>query len=887
MGTLGGGLFQFHPDEKACTYYIHDADDPGSISNNWISSIVEDQHGIIWIGTYGGGLNRFEPKTGTFQSYKYHPSDPFGITDDVIMDMILDPSGLLWIATANGVDRSLVDRINFRHYYHIPFDQRSLSDDLVRAILEDHNGVLWVGTAKGLDCIDRGMGSWMHYQHDPANPGSLSGMDVRTIFEDGQGRLWIGTNNGIDLFDRERNQFIQYTDHTTFSMMQDRMGKIWVTAAQGVYLFDPDADNEYTLIRDAYAWKISVIQDRLGFIWVGTAGDGIEKYDPRNGIWQVFEHDPDDSTSISNDFIECILEDHLGNLWFATGGGLNRFFPETETFINYRVSDGLPHDWVSAVLEDEKGFLWLNTTGGISRFDPNTETFVNFLTDSKNKNPSMRGSYFQAGDGEIFFGGVKGLNAFYPGQIALNTNLPQVIITGISLFNEKISKNPQPGKQIELDYDKNFLSFDFTAMDFTEPERNQFACMMVGLDDNWVYTGNRKHIDYPDLKPGDYTFRVKASNNDGMWNEKGTFVDISVTPPFWKTWWFRIVFVLIIVTMIYLIFKRRIAQIETKKQELEKRVKERTEAANRLQNALDEVELLKNRLQTENVYLQDEIRSEHNFENIITHSNKFKKILHSVEQVASTDATVLILGESGTGKELVARAVHNISNRSKRPLIKVNCAVLPEHLIESELFGHEKGAFTGAIAQKSGRFELADGGTIFLDEIGELHLDLQVKLLRVLQEGEFERLGNPRTLKVDVRVIAATNRDLQKEVQEGRFREDLYYRLNVFPILIPPLRDRKEDIPLLVNHFIQKFSTKVGKKIDSVSKHLLNTFKSYHWPGNVRELENVIERSVIVSRSNKLVLSDWISKEEKHLKSLLKSSHLSNLKKNIYLKCLR
>jgi transcriptional regulator with GAF, ATPase, and Fis domain len=229
-----------------------------------------------------------------------------------------------------------------------------------------------------------------------------------------------------------------------------------------------------------------------------------------------------------------------------------------------------------------------------------------------------------------------------------------------------------------------------------------------------------------------------------------------------------------------------------------------------------------------------------------------------VEQVSSTDATVLILGESGTGKELLARAIHNISFRGDRPLVKVNCAALPGNLIESELFGHEKGAFTGAIARKIGRFELADGGTIFLDEIGDLPLELQAKLLRVLQEGEFERLGNSRTIKVDVRIIAATNRDLEREVDQGNFREDLFYRLNVFPVLIPPLRERKEDIPLLVKHFIQKFTRKIGKTIDAVPQHVLNTLQQYHWPGNVRELENLIERAMIISKGNRLLLGDWM-----------------------------
>ena len=222
------------------------------------------------------------------------------------------------------------------------------------------------------------------------------------------------------------------------------------------------------------------------------------------------------------------------------------------------------------------------------------------------------------------------------------------------------------------------------------------------------------------------------------------------------------------------------------------------------------------RLKAENKYLQEEIKLNYNFEEIVSKSNLFQKVLQQIEKVASTDATVLILGESGTGKELLARAVHNISNRSKRPLVKVNCATLPSNLIESELFGHEKGAFTGAMDRKIGRFELADGGTIFLDELGELPIELQAKLLRVLQEGEFERLGNSKTLKVNVRVIAATNRNLQLAIEKKEFREDLFYRLNVFPITCPPLRDRKEDIPLLVKHFLQKFEGKMGKKITHV-----------------------------------------------------------------------
>ena len=281
-----------------------------------------------------------------------------------------------------------------------------------------------------------------------------------------------------------------------------------------------------------------------------------------------------------------------------------------------------------------------------------------------------------------------------------------------------------------------------------------------------------------------------------------------------------------------------------------------------LQNmlAFEEIADLKARLEQENLYLQEEIRTEGSFADIVGQSKAIKSVMKAVQTVASTDATVLLLGETGTGKELFARAIHMFSHRKERALVKVNCAALPSGLIESELFGHEKGAFTGALLRKVGRFELADGGTIFLDEIGDLPLDLQAKLLRVLQEGEFERLGSGHTIHVKVRVMAATNRDLQLAVEEGNFRADLFYRLNVFPIEIPPLRERKEDIPLLVNYLVEKHGKRLGRRLKSVPQKVMDTLLNYAWPGNVRELENVIERSVITSAGSQLELSAGFSK---------------------------
>jgi formate hydrogenlyase transcriptional activator len=285
---------------------------------------------------------------------------------------------------------------------------------------------------------------------------------------------------------------------------------------------------------------------------------------------------------------------------------------------------------------------------------------------------------------------------------------------------------------------------------------------------------------------------------------------------------------------------------------------ERERAEAKLRDALAEVEALKNRLEAENVYLQEEIHTEHRFHEIVGNSPALLDALRQVELVAPTDATVLVAGETGCGKELFARAIHGRSRRGHRPLVKVNCGAIAPGLVESELFGHVKGAFTGAVEKRIGRFELADGGTIFLDEISELPLDAQVKLLRVLQEREFEPVGSSRTIRVDVRVIAATNRDLDRAVADGRFRDDLLYRLNVFPIRVPPLRERTSDISLLVSFFAAGLARRLGRPVRGFGVRSMERLLQYSWPGNVRELQNIVERAAIVSRGPTLELAEWL-----------------------------
>jgi len=303
-----------------------------------------------------------------------------------------------------------------------------------------------------------------------------------------------------------------------------------------------------------------------------------------------------------------------------------------------------------------------------------------------------------------------------------------------------------------------------------------------------------------------------------------------------------------------------------------------------LRTALSEIKTLKDQLEAENIYFRREIKMRHQFDHILGQSDGLKYVLYRAEQVAPMNTTVLILGETGTGKDLIAAAIHDMSPRKDRPLITVNCAALPGNLIESELFGREKGAFTGADTRQVGRFEIANGSTLCLDEIGELPLEVQAKLLRVIQHNEFERLGSSQTTKVDVRIVATTNRNLEEEVRKGRFREDLYYRLNVFPITVPPLRQRTEDIPLMAQAFIERYSRKLGKQITSIQKETMKALQDYLWPGNVRELESVIERAMILCPGPVFQLVDKLEISSPPLSSTVRT--LEETERNQILKTL-
>lgn len=929
IGTFGGGLNRLtfsagsQPEIRFARYQAN-SQTPGSLSSNFVLSILKDSHKTMWVGTDGNGLNKLnfpdsENSEPGFTCFQNDRTDNQSLSSNRIYALFEDRSGVLWIGTYGaGINKVNLKQKKFLHYESVPDNSNSLNHPIVWAIYEDRFGVLWIGTNDGgLNRLERNPRTgeplrYTYFTNNPDNSHSLSHNSVRVICEDHAGDFWIGTNGGgLNWFHPENNSeslvFKHFradpdnphslSDDKIRAIYEDRKGNLWIGTLGGGLnqLIRPEAgDNSFRFVHYRHhpenAKSLSsdfvraICEDQQGDLWIGTQGGGLnqlslaeqQKVEPE---FIHFKNDPENPATLSNDYVFSILEDSDGSLWIGTfGGGLNKFNRASGTFSCFRKEDGLPSNAIYGILAEPKhahrpGYFWLSTNNGLSRFNPQTGEFRNYsLRDGLQSNEFNGGAYFMSRRGEFFFGGINGFNAFFPEDIIDNPFIPPVVITDFKLFNASVpidrnesgdkilTKSIVESSEITLSYSQNVFSFEFAALDFTIPEKNQFRYQMAGFDEDWVQSGARNFVTYTNLNPGEYTFKLSGSNNDGVWNETGTSLKIIITPPFWQTWWFRIISALIVVLTGLGLYRKRVNAMEARRKLLEIQVDEKTKAAEALQNALSEVERLKNRLQAENIYLQDEIRLEHNFSDIICYGEPFKIVLQKVEQVAATDATVLILGESGTGKELLARAIHSISNRSKRPLVKVNCAALPASLIESELFGHEKGAFTGATSRKTGRFELADGGTIFLDEIGDLPIELQAKLLRVLQDGEFERLGSSATISVDVRVIAATNHELEKEVKINQFRPDLFYRLNVFPIKCPPLRERKEDIPLLVKHFIKKYGNRLGRKIESIPKNVIEQLSDYPWPGNVRELENIIERAVIISHGKNLVLGDWLPK---------------------------
>ncbi len=613
------GVSAFDSQTQTFQHYQHDEADPQSLSYNEVQSIHADHTGTLWLGTTEG-LNRMSTDREAFQHYSHDPNRPNTVSNDEIMALYEDRSGILWIGTeGGGVSRVNLKRKLFHHYQHDPNDSNSLSHNKVLAFYEDQQGHVWIGTELGgLNRWDRENHEFVHYEWDEDDPTSLSYEEVSSILEDQAGRIWVGTDGGgLNLLDQESEKFIrfQHEPDNPYSIGHDQVqvlhldpnGMIWIgTEGGGLDRLDPNTlefqhyrheeDNEETINSDEI---VALYTDRSGMLWIGTEGDGLNRLDLSTQKFEHYEHESDEEDSLSSDEVWAIYEDKAGNLWLGTSRGLNRLDRDTEKFTHYSEKHGLANDVVYGILEDSQGRLWLSTNRGISRFDPQTETFRNYeIFDGLQSNNFIRGAAYQNARGEMFFGGPQGFNVFYPDQIQDNSHIPPVVITDFQILNESVlpgDNSPLENaitatQAIGLSYQDYVFSFEFAALDYTLSSQNRYAYQMEGFDPDWHYVGNRRFATYTNLPDGNYIFKVKASNNDGIWNEEGTSIRINITPPPWKTWWAYTAYVLLVAGILlgYLRYKtvshRKELERQQQQLEQERSVNERLRQVDRLKD---------------------------------------------------------------------------------------------------------------------------------------------------------------------------------------------------------------------------------------------------------------------------------------------------------------
>lgn len=597
IGTRDG-LIQWDRAANRLVLYQHDPNDPQSLSDNSIRNIFEDSQGTLWIGTLRG-LNQFDKIQNKFIRFTHDPNDPFSLSSDYIRSIFEDRSGVLWVGTSfGGLDKYARSTQKFTLYNNHPGLPNNLSDNNIWSVYEDQSKNLWIGTFfSGLNQLDLNSGKVTIYQNDPSQPTSISNNEIRAILQDHNGFMWIGTEHGgVNRYDPGTDTFLHYQNHAddptslssdhVFSIYEDHLGRLWVgTELGGLDRFDPASGtfiryqndaNDPTSLSDNNVRAI--YEDHTGALWIGTERGGLNLLDSQDNQFKIFRHDPKDPSSLSNNWISSILEDENGTLWIGTiGGGLERYNRSTQSFTHYTVKNGLPGDMVYGVLADADGNLWLSTNKGLSRFNPNAGTFRNYdVSDGLQGNQFNPAAYFQNSQGELYFGGAQGLNAFFPQQVQDNPIPPQVVITSVKIFNKTVQTDISSNETIQLSYQDNFISFEFSALDYNAPGKNQYAYQLEGVDKGWVYAGTRNYANYTNLPGGNYVFLVKATNNDGVWNSQGITLRIHVSPPFWQTWWFIGIIGLTVVAGSIGAYRLRVRDIQARNRELTKRVDQRT-----------------------------------------------------------------------------------------------------------------------------------------------------------------------------------------------------------------------------------------------------------------------------------------------------------------------
>ena len=607
MGTQGSGIALFNPKDGSFTNYRHDAADPKSISHNDILSFAEDNNGHLWVGTENGGINVFDETTHTFSSYQYDINNNTSLSNNSVYSLYRDDIGNMWAGTwSGGINFLPMYGQKFRHYSEEAGNSKSLGNNIVLFIGGDSQGNVWIGTdGGGLDRFDRKTQTFTHYRHDDHNINSPRSNYVLSVIEMEPGLLAIGYHRGgFDLFDVKTGRFIHdvpgYKESKTFSMLtvndmfKDHEGRLWMGVwGGGVNRYDR-RNNSFVRYHHDPADSNTIENDFIHAIYENKKGDlfvateaGLNKLDKKNNRFIRYHHNPQDKKSLGNNLIESMMEDNEGNTWMGTVSGLNLFNPQTQDFTVYTEKDGFSNNDIKAIQEDGKGNLWLSSNQGISKFNPRTKTCRNYsMSDGLQGSEFKARSSYKAPDGEMFFGGPNGLNTFYPDSIGDNNFIPPVYITDFQVFNKPVGVDDKDSilhrqisetKEIRLLYKQSVFTFGFSALNYTLPEKNRYAYKLENFDKNWIDAGNKRTATYTNLDPGTYTFMVKGSNNDGLWNKQATTVKLVVLPPFWLTWWFRITASVLVVGGIFALYRRRINRINNQRRKLQHQVREQTQ----------------------------------------------------------------------------------------------------------------------------------------------------------------------------------------------------------------------------------------------------------------------------------------------------------------------
>ncbi len=562
IGSGNNGLFILDLEKDKLSNYRHNPQNVNSLSNDGINAICEDLSGVFWLGTTAYGINKYYYSTKEFVHFHNNPERSYNLLGNAVFGFIEDSQGILWIGTFGGMNEYDRNNNEITHYTNDSNNEYSINSGMVFSIYEDPDEAgdfIWLGTyGGGINKFDRKNNKFIHYTHDPENENSISSNIVYRIIEDYQGILWLGTTKGLNRFDRSTGNFKSYIN-------------------------DPQNPNS---ISSDYVYY--VLEDSKKRLWAATA-DGLNIFDRETEQFQRFMNDPNDYSSLSNNRIYSVFEDSNDTIWIATqGGGLNKY-NEDSTFERFTKKDGLSNNSLYGILEDENGNLWISTNRGLSKFNVANKEFKNyFSTDGLQSNEFNTNAFFKSKSGEMFFGGINGFNSFFPANILDNQNIPPVVFTNFQLFNQNVpigtmnngrtllTKSISETPEIKLNYSDRIFAFEFAALDYVAPENNEYMYLMEGIENEWIGLGNKNYISFHTLPPKKYTLRIKASNNDGVWNEEGASIKVTILPPFWKTGWFRVLIAVFIVGTAFSWYKMRVRNLERQKQRLEKQVKERT-----------------------------------------------------------------------------------------------------------------------------------------------------------------------------------------------------------------------------------------------------------------------------------------------------------------------